>query len=266
MDVREQAAKNESQVPTMPQSTNVTPEQTGTAANSEPVKTKQSTSPARLRLQQQTNLATSSRPNSSSKTWTRNAKASPPPERNAARRPTPKKPNVQISHLGPEALDHGVLTRLRERKYEAAADWIQCSEYLSSKYKLADVVKEAIENKQFDIAGSIIRKLQLQQNHRILVSLFIKGLVGADQFNLAFRYAKEFYPDFGKSSDEAPAWKPETLIGAMLRRGHFSAGLRYAKDYNLLDRFPPAQIVNSMILKNCKWLEAFTIVKVSLIF
>lgn len=154
-----------------------------------------------------------------------------------------------------EELEAGLHMRLNTRAYADAANWIHLSPALSEKYQLADVVRLVIAAQKWDLAGQLIRQLQLKSSP-LLVTLFIKELVTSGQFQSAVRYAKELVPQFGHSepvtlsSDALPrvvTWTPETLVQAMLRARQVKLALRYVKEFHLTETFSPRELIQQLV-------------------
>ncbi|OQS06925.1 hypothetical protein THRCLA_01052 [Thraustotheca clavata] len=175
-----------------------------------------------------------------------------PKERNGVRPPMAK--------LTPQMLEIQLQTLLTSGKYEETAAWIQGSAYLMEKYHLADVVRLVLDQKQFDLAGRLIRDFKLAEN-QALVTLFIKELVRSGQFNLAVRYAQELVVGFNKGGIESPnhrpTWTPQTLIQAMIRAQQFKSALKYTKQFQLEQLFPVKQLILGL-LEDRAWTDAFS--------
>lgn len=154
---------------------------------------------------------------------------------------------------------------LRSGKFADAAYLIEACPLLNAKYKTSDVVRLVLETKQFDLTARLIRELGLQAN-QLLVTLFIKELIRSAQFHAAVRYAQEMVQNFGKQDfgpreQVRPSWTPQALIQAMIRAQQFKTALKFVRQFELLDTFPPRPLIASM-LEAHQWEDAVSSVMV----
>ncbi|EQC28979.1 hypothetical protein SDRG_13316 [Saprolegnia diclina VS20] len=180
----------------------------------------------------------------------------PPRARPTQSNPKERTPRTTAVNLAPALLEQQLQVLLTSHRFEEAASWIQSSAYLSEKYQLADVVRLVLDQRQFDLAGRLIRNLKLGEN-QALVTLFIKDLVRSGQFNLAVRYAQELVPAFNSPESPAPraSWTPQTLIQAMIRAQQYKAALKYTKQFQLERVFPPKQLIAGLMEERA-WTDA----------
>ncbi|KDO24204.1 hypothetical protein SPRG_10633 [Saprolegnia parasitica CBS 223.65] len=181
----------------------------------------------------------------------------PPRARPTQSNPKERTARTVAAKLAPALLEQQLQVLLTSHRFEEAASWIQSSAYLSEKYQLADVVRLVLDQRQFDLAGRLIRDLKLGEN-QALVTLFIKELVRSGQFNLAVRYAQELVPAFNSPESPAPraSWTPQTLIQAMIRAQQYKAALKYTKQFQLERVFPLKQLIAGLMEERA-WTDAF---------
>lgn len=196
-----------------------------------------------------------------------------PSSKSSAATPTPVSAfHAAISSIKQETLGKSeqelelqLQDRLRTGKFADAAYLIEACPLLNAKYKTSDVVRLVLENKQFDLTARLIRELGLQAN-QLLVTLFIKELIRSAQFHAAVRYAQEMVQNFGKQDfgpreQVRPSWTPQALIQAMIRAQQFKTALKFVRQFELLDTFPPRPLIASM-LEAHQWEDAVSSVMV----
>lgn len=196
-----------------------------------------------------------------------------PSSKSSAATPTPVSAfQTAISSLKQESLGKSeqelelqLQDRLRSGKFADAAYLIEACPLLNAKYKTSDVVRLVLETKQFDLTARLIRELGLQAN-QLLVTLFIKELIRSAQFHAAVRYAQEMVQNFGKQDfgpreQVRPSWTPQALIQAMIRAQQFKTALKFVRQFELLETFPPRPLIASM-LEAHQWEDAVSSVMV----
>ncbi|KAF0689631.1 Aste57867_18930 [Aphanomyces stellatus] len=170
--------------------------------------------------------------------------------------------SLASSKLAPADLEQQLQELLTSCRFEDAAAWIKGSAYLSEKYKLADVVRLVLDQRQFDLAGRLIREHKLADNQQ-LVTFFIMELVRSGRFHLAVRYAQELVPEFNAgdaaSATNRPMWTPMTLIKAMIRAQQYKTGLKYTKQFNLEAEFPVKKFIQGLVQEKA-WVDAFSVI------
>ncbi|RQM28821.1 hypothetical protein B5M09_008298, partial [Aphanomyces astaci] len=168
---------------------------------------------------------------------------------------------LSSAKLLPVEQEQQLQAMLTSNRFEDAATWISGSTYLSEKYQLADVVRLVLDNRQFDLAGRLIREHKLAENQQ-LVTYFVMELVRSGRFHLAVRYAQELVPHFNApvvDPSTRPMWTPSTLVKAMIRVQQYKPALKYTLQFHLEGEFPVKKFVQGMLHEKT-WLDAFTVI------
>nr|CCA14238.1 conserved hypothetical protein [Albugo laibachii Nc14] len=157
---------------------------------------------------------------------------------------------------------------LLNKNWEQTVILLLASPILYEKYKISDVIRHVIEQKNFMDSMKLIHDLKAISHpvDQLCVSLLIKKLVEEEDFVTAVEFAQEMVPNFGslsvdtrasKEKDDAINWTPKTLIQAMIRAKQYRKAARYSKQLGMEEVFPCSQLILSM-MEAQQWENAVT--------